>query len=200
MQLAVEVGIASKYIGKVLISTDDEKIANEATRYGAWCPFLRPKELATDQSIAIETYVYTIDRLRKEFDFNTGALCVLQPTSPLRKVEDVDSAVSLFLNTYADSVISYCLAEKPIEWHRYIDAKNSIIDVLPNNKLLNRQFASKTYLPNGAIFVFKPDILKRGIYITKNSRAYIMPKDRSVDIDDWVDFKLAEALTYSNQS
>ncbi|MCF8095437.1 MAG: acylneuraminate cytidylyltransferase family protein [Desulfobacteraceae bacterium] len=194
VQRAVEAGLGSRHIEKVLISTDDPQIAEEAVEKGAWCPFLRPKELAADDSPAVETYIHIINKLKEGFDISFDALCILQPTSPLRQVRDVDAAIKLFFEKNADSVVSYCKAAHPLQWHRYVDANLVLREVFNDPRVKNRQEYSDTYLPNGAVFVFRPGIILKRLYYTENSYAYLMPKERSIDIDDWSDFKCAEAL------
>jgi len=194
VQRAVETGRGSEYIDQVIISTDDETIAEEAMRWGALCPFLRPTRLATDDAPVIETYIYTIDRLNNEYQMIVNELCILQPTSPLRSVQDVNNAIRLFYDKNADSVVSYTRSHHPLEWHKQIDEDFSIQDPFDAIKIKNRQDYRSTYCPNGAVYVFKYSILLAGRYYTDKSYAYVMPKARSVDIDDALDFKFAETI------
>ena len=185
--------LKSKYIDDIIISTDSKEIEKVALEYGAVSYFLRPSFLATDNANAIDNYIYTIDRLNSEFKYNIDEFIVLQPTSPLRIVEDINKSVELFKLKKADSVISYTKESHPISWHKYIN-DNLTFDNIFEEKLLNRQEYKESYYPNGAIFIFKYDLIKKRQYYTNKSYAYIMPRERSVDIDTIDDFEYAEFL------
>lgn len=190
----IEAALKSKYITDVIISTDDKDIYDIALEYGAKDTFLRPARLAEDKSIAIDNYIYTIDRLEKEFNYNIEEFVVLQPTSPLRIVSDIDDAVELFYEKKADSVISYCEEHHPIAWHKYIDKNGRLEEIFDNNILRNRQEIRTSYYPNGAIYVFKYTTIKNNTYYTSKTYPYIMPRIRSVDIDTIDDFSYVEYL------
>lgn len=185
--------LKSKYITRVIVSTDDQKIADIAKKYGAEVPFLRPDFLASDTAKAIDNYIYTIDRLSKESGEVINEFVVLQPTSPLRTVEDVDGAIEMFFAKKADSVISYTKEAHPVTWHKYIDKDHHFVNIFPDN-IDNRQSNRVSYYPNGAVYVFFKDFIKEGNYYSENSFCYVMPRERSVDIDFLEDFQYAEFL------
>ena len=187
----IEAALKSKYITDVIVSTDDQDIYNIALDFGAKDTFLRPAELAQDSSLAIDNYNYTSDRLEKEFGYKINSFVVLQPTSPLRKVEDIDGAIELFIEKQAESVISYCEEHHPIAWHKYIDSNGKLISVLENDALKNRQDIETSYYPNGAIYIFNSELIKSGRYYSNKTYPYIMPRSRSVDIDTIEDFEYA---------
>ena len=189
----IEAAKNSKYISEVILSTDDIEIAEVAVEYGAKSLFMRPHELAKDDSLAIDTYIYTIERLINEFEYTIEDFIVLQPTSPLRTIEDIDGAIELFRLKKADSVVSYSENEHPIEWNKYIDEEGRLESIfeLENN---NRQHYKKSYHPNGAVYVFKYDLIKNRKYYSNNTYAYVMPNNRSVDIDTIDDLNYAEYL------
>lgn len=192
----IEAALKSKSINRIILSTDDKKIVDAVKNYNIEVPFLRPKELATDNALAIDNYIYTIDRLNKEFNEKISEFIVLQPTSPLRLPQDIDAAVELFKDKAADSVLSFCEALHPPQWAKKILPNNKIEDYFNlniNNK--NRQELETAYMPNGAIFVFKLSLLKEErLYYSDKTFPYIMPYERSVDIDSQVDFDFAEFL------
>jgi len=190
---SVESALRSEAITEVVVSTDDEKIADIAVKFGANCPFLRPPELATDSALAVDAYIYTIERLMKERLTTIDSVVILQPTSPLRLSADIDGCVDLFTKKSADSVVSYTEEAHPITWHKYISDENRIESIF-QEEIKNRQDYRKSYYPNGAIYVFKLSMLKEKKYYTEKSYAYIMPKDRSVDIDYLEDFEYVEYL------
>lgn len=189
----IEEALKSKYITDVVISTDSKEIENIALNYGAKSHFVRPSHLARDTSKAIDTYIYTVDRLKKEFNYKISNLIVLQPTSPLRKVKDIDGAIKLYKKKNADSVISYTESHHPIDWHKYID-KNGKIEHIFKSQLKNRQELRKSYLPNGAIYIFTYTLMKSKNYFSNKTYPYLMPAERSVDIDTENDFLFAEFI------
>lgn len=189
----IEAALKSKRISRVIVSTDDEEIARISIQYGAEVPFLRPDFLATDTAMAVDNYIYTIERLSAESGEVIGEFVVLQPTSPLRISEDIDNAIKLFYSKDADSVISYTQEQHPVSWHKYINEDGTFEDILPPN-INNRQALRISYYPNGAVYVFRFKIIKEHKYYTDKSYAYVMPRERSVDIDYLVDFKYAEFL------
>lgn len=190
---AVEEGLKAKHIDHVIVSTDDEEIARIAVEYGAELPFMRPAELATDTALAVDNYIYTINRLEKEGGKPIDSFVVLQPTSPLRIADDIDGAVELFEQKTADSVVSYCREAHPVSWHKFLDEEGRFVNIFEDN-LKNRQDNRVSYYPNGAVYVFRTSIIRQRKYFTSKSYAYIMPRIRSVDIDFVEDFEYAEFL------
>ena len=188
----------AKSIDHIILSTDDEKVVSVCKEYDCDIdvPFMRPPELATDGALAIDNYIYTIERLNKEFKYKYQEFVVLQPTSPLRNAMDIDNAIQIYLEKDADSVISVSEAIYPPLWAKKID-KNGVLKNYFNieNINKNRQELEKTYVPNGAVFVFRFSLLKeRYSYYSEKTYPYIMPKERSIDIDNYIDFKFAEFM------
>jgi len=190
----------SKFVDKIIVSTDDNEIAKITKSYEVEVPFMRPKKLARDDSLAIDNYIYTIDRLNKEFNYNIGEFIILQPTSPLRTSLDIDSAIQIFKEKKADSVISVSEAIHPPIWSKTINEKGILrdyFDIKIGNK--NRQNIEKAYMPNGAIFIFKYSLIKEKYsYYSNKTYPYIMPLERSIDIDSKLDFEFAEYLMKKN--
>lgn len=186
----------SKYINRIIVSTDDEEIAEVALNFGAEVPFLRPEELATDNAKAIDNYIYTIDRLNKMNGDLIDDFIVLQPTSPLRNSIDIDNAIEIFKKNNADTVISVVKAEHPPTWYKTISSEGILVDYFKStDNSLNRQEAEETYLPNGAIYIFKFEALRKNYgYYNSKTYPYVMEQGNSIDIDTIMDFKLAELL------
>lgn len=189
----IEAAKQSKYIDHVIVSTDDQKIAEIALQYGAEVPFLRPDFLASDTAQAVDNYIYTIERLSKEWNTPIEEFVVLQPTSPLRIAEDIDGAIEMFMEKKADSVISYTPEAHPVRWHKYLDENNAFIDIF-DTTIANRQDLKTSYYPNGAIYVFRFSMIKERKYYTDKSYGFVMPRVRSVDIDYKEDFDYVEFL------
>lgn len=183
----------AKSIERVIVSTDDREIAEIARQYGAEVPFLRPDHLASDSAQAVDAYIYTISRLSQEEGVAISEFVVLLPTCPLRLPSDIDGAVALFRKKQADSVVSYTPEAHPVRWHRFLTEDGSFEDIFPPT-LANRQEERMSYYPNGAIYVFRSEIIRQRRYYTNKSYAYVMPRSRSVDIDSLEDFAYAEFL------
>lgn len=193
----IEAALKAKSINRVIVSTDDEEIASVAKSFGAEIPFMRPSELAQDQSMAIDNYLYTIERLSRESQQTIHEFAVLLPTSPLRDERDIDAAAKIFYEEKADSVISCTAMDHPLDWVFFLD-EGGVIHRPQNKdvqKSMNRQASRQGYVPNGAVFILTyPLIKEKYAYYDKNTKAYVMPKERSIDIDNLLDFYLVECL------
>ena len=188
----IKTALNSSVLTRVIVSTDDSRISEVAQKYGAEVPFMRPAKLAMDDSLAIDTYKYTIDKLIKDEDIDIVDYMVLLPTSPLRDTSDILNAVKVFREKKADSLISVTIADKPISWFKRLDSEDRILE--NNVPLKNRQDEDVHYCPNGSIYIFKKDLIDEGKYYSNDTYAYVMPKSRSVDIDTQLDFDYAEFL------
>ncbi len=194
----IEQALNAKMVSKVIVSTDSVEIADIAEKFGAEIPFLRPKKLATDTALAIDNYIYTVERLNLEKKMNIRSFVVLQPTSPLRTSENINEAIKLFIEKKADSIISYTEEQHPIYWHKKINNDLTFSNIF-EEKLDNRQAFGKTYYPNGAIYVFNYNLIKQKKYYSDKSYAYIMNRKQSIDIDTIDDFEYAEFLLKRNK-
>lgn len=194
----IEAALNAKSIRSIIVSTDDIEIAEESKKCGAQIPFMRPSYLATDDSKAIDVYLFTVDELIKRGVTEIDEICVLLPTCPLRTFDDIDEAIRLFKIKNADSVISYTKETHPITWHQYIEDDGKLNPFFEALQIDNRQAYRPTYYPNGAIYIFKTSLLRINKYYSENSYAYIMPRERSVDIDTFEDFEYAKYLLNRN--
>ena len=191
----IEAALNASSITRVICSTDSQEIADVANAVGAEIPFLRPAHLAQDTSLAIDNYIYTMDRLISE-GMSGDTYCVLLPTAPLRTAADIDGAAKVFEDKHADAVISCYEAPHPVSWHRYLD-ENGVLRSFETklDSLANRQDEKISYLPNGAIYIFRHSILKNvRRYYTERTFPFLMAANRSVDIDTIDDFEYAEYL------
>lgn len=184
----------SKYIDKLVVSTEDEEISKISTMYNAEVPFLRPKELAEDHTPGIDPILYTIKWFQSngyKFDY----IVCIQCTSPFRRVEQIDDALEKLINKDADSIVSVCESEVSPYWMKKIEngMMNNFLDNIPF--YARRQDAPQIYRLNGAIYIAKAEVLlKNNNWYTENTLAYVMDRKSSVDIDEMIDFKFAEFL------
>ncbi len=192
----IRAALSAASISRVVVSTDDEKIAAVSRQCGAEVPFTRPPELASDDAMVMDAYLDAVDRIAEMSGATVESFVALLPTVPLRLPSDIDEAVAIFNSNEADSVISVTEAPVPLEWHRSITEDGILRDYLPDfNATRNRQESAQSYVPNGAIYVFRTEVLRATRqYYTDKTYPYIMPRHRSADIDTLLDFKWAEFL------
>ena len=191
----IEAAKKSRYLDRIIVSTDGAKIAALAKRCGAEVPFLRPPRLAGDRALVADAVLYTIDRMEKDAGIKWEYLILLQPTSPLRTGKDIDAAIDAFFsNGKSDALLSIAeVSENP--YAMLVVAKDgSFKNLLPVAKeFQRRQDLPKIYKMNGALYICKVDVLrKEKTFYPKKTMAFIMPKERSIDIDTAADLELAE--------
>ena len=188
----IEAAKKSKYIDNVVVSTDSEKISEVSKQYGAKVPFLRPDILASDTAKTIDVLIDALDRLQKNNE-KYHTLVLLQPTSPLRSTEDIDSAIELFFANECESLVSVSEVKiNPVLIRKIVDGK--ACPILNQSSTVRRQDFEKYYRVNGAIYINKIDKLTGQTSLNDNSLAFIMPSSRSLDIDTPDDIKEAEKI------
>lgn len=197
---SIDAALASRYIDRVVVSTDDEEIASVSRACGGDVPFLRPADLATDAAKSIDFVLHALGDLEKEgavYDF----LMLLQPTSPLRTVQDIDLSVELLFSKKAEAVVSVCEAEHHPFLSNVLPPDGSMKDFLrPETANMNRQQLPPYYRLNGAIYLVSvPYLIANRDFIGSGAYAYVMPVERSIDIDTAFDFSLAECLVGRKQ-
>jgi len=189
----IESALEAKWIEKVIVSTDDQQIERICTRMGAEV-INRPAQLATDDSPVIDSVFHVLDFLKKE-GYEPDIVVVLQPTSPLRNVKDVEKAIALYVENDCESLISVCETKDSPYWA--FRMARGFIKPLMGLGYLNkrRQELPRTLSPNGAIFISTPQSLSYyGDFYTNKTIPYLMPRMRSIDIDDELDLSLAERV------
>lgn len=192
----IEAALSAKCISRVVVSTDSNEIAEIAKRYGAEVPFIRPKDLASDTASAVDVYLHVVDFIEGISDGHIEKFMVLLPTAPLRTAEDIDAAYEKFKKENAKTLISVKEAEIPISWYLFEEGNiiKSFNSSLGSN-MQNRQENKTFYIPNGAIYILDSELLReKRTYYCDNTISYIMPRERSVDIDELLDFEFAEFL------
>ena len=180
----------SSFIDKVIVSTEDEEIAAIAKSYSAEVPFLRPKELAMDNSLGIDPVIHALENIS-----NIDELLLLQPTSPLRRSIDIDKIIQMRSKFKSDSAVSINLSQKHINLFFKLNSDFQINPISENFKEIPRQKCSKMFTLNGALYLStKESILRNKSFFSPNTIGYVMPEEYSIDIDTPLDWEIAEFL------
>lgn len=185
----------SKLIDRTIVSTEDKQIARAAKKYGAELPFVRPAELAADKSSTIDVLLHAIEwmELKEKYDFDI--LVLLHATTPFRSSEDIDNSIKLLVDKKADNVFTVTEAHRNPYFNMVELANNGRAKLSKKGRFMTRQSAPKVYDMNSSIYVWRKDMLKRGkSSFLKKTLVYVMPKERSLDIDDQYDFKIAKLI------
>ena len=194
----MEQALANKYFDKVVVSTDDNEIAKISKKYGAEVPFMRPKELATDDSRVIDAIFHALDffvRKNLKFDY----LALLEPTSPLRKNDDLDKAIKKLIDNenIAESVIS--VGEISLEHPLYakrIDKKGYVRPFLEMRKATSlRQVLPKAYFPYGVIYISKVSAMRKFKTVYPDRiLPFFIERWQCYEINDIWDLKCVESI------
>jgi CMP-N-acetylneuraminic acid synthetase len=184
-------------LSRLVLSTDDDEIATVGRGLGLDVPFMRPPALAQDDTPAIAVLQHVVREIEAQgqrFD----AVFTLQPTNPLRRPQDIDGAIELFERTGADSVISFVeVGDNHPARMKSLDPEGRAIDP-PFGELVEgqrRQDLPKLYLREGSVYLTRRDVLvDENSLKGKDCRAWIVPRDRACNIDEPVDWILADAL------
>lgn len=186
----IEAALRSSFLSSVVVSTDDPEIAEIARQAGAQVPFMRPTELARDETPGLDPVLHALDQLT-QYD----SVLLLQPTSPLRTTEDIDGCLSLISQTRAQSVVSVTEADTHPYWTYRLNADQTMARFLEAAPVARRQDLPPVFLLNGAMYFAKANWLRRnGSLVTAETLAYVMSKEHSVDLDTPLDWKVAELL------
>ena len=193
----IEAACASEYIDTVIVSTDNQEIADISKAYGAWVPFLRPAELASDYAKTIDAVLHavcTLKEMGKEYDY----LVLLQPTQPLRSVKDIDNAISLCDKEMRGVVSISRVKDHPVLM-RYMNAQGEMCKLLGSNSTVRRQDMPDYYRVNGCVYVNPMSEVTGELSFNDNPIPYIMPAERSVDVDGYEDIALVEYYLRNQQ-
>ena len=154
---------------------------------------MRPDHLATDTASSRDVILHALNLVENEGQVIED-FCLLQPTSPLRGAEDIEKAIEMFYQKKAASLLSVVEYEHPIQWAVQLDENGRMTEREKTTAGLRQAFDT-VYRPNGAIYIFKTDFFKAvQSYVGPMSFAYIMPPERSIDIDTQLDFLQAETI------
>lgn len=194
----IEAALESKAFDLVMVTTEDAGIANTALKYGAEVPFMRPSELASDTAKGTEVVMHALLELKSKGK-NFMEFMLLQPTSPFRNSKDIQRALALVTEKKLEFLVSVCEAEHHPFWSYTLNNQGVLVDSSPPEyRDSNRQELPQMYRLNGAIYYAKVEtFLKEKTFVNSDTIPYIMPRERSIDIDTELDMRLAECLSKS---
>ena len=187
-------------INKIYISTDSTKIAEVAKRYGALVPFLRPKKLSGDKISEILVWRHFINYIEKKIK-KIDYIVSIPPTAPLRKIEDINECLRVAIKNKADIVLTGSISHRN-PYFNMVKIKNKKISLVCSikKKIVRRQDAPKCYDLTTVCYVFRPSYIKNNSNLFSNkTRLVIIPKERSLDIDNNFDYEVAKFLFKSNK-
>ena len=190
---SIESGLSSKYIDKLMVTTDSPEIANIATKHNANVPFLRPDFLASDTSSTFNVLRHAIESCEKRFDY----VVLLEPTSPLREGVDIDLAIECLMNSNADSIVGVGKTESQnpaflisMDNEGYISGYED--ESMPVKR---RQDISEVFFFEGSIYISKTEsLLKNKSFYHDKTIGYEFPKYKTLEIDSMDDFIMVEAI------
>lgn len=194
IQWTIDAAIDSGVIDLIVVTSDDEKVLSIA-KENKIETISRPANLATDSASTYDVIIHALDVLKKK-DIVTKRIMLLQPTSPLRTASDIRNSVRKMDDWGYNSIISVCEAEHSPLWSNVIDEDGRMDNFLPKDLInIRSQDLKKYYRLNGALYLAHTILYRKnsGFFMEK-SCAYIMPQERSVDIDSKLDFILCNAI------
>lgn len=191
----IDAARAALSIERIIVSTEDPEIASIARKYGAEVPFLRPLELAADETPSLCVIQHALAHLKAAEGCEPEIVVLLQPTSPLRGPTDIDQAVSILEKMGADSVVSVCASEHHPAWMRRLEAGRVYPFLEDAPEYTRRQDLPPVYRLNGAIYATRRRvILEENRILGRDTRALIMSAESSVDIDTELDLQFASSI------
>lgn len=198
IQYSIDEALKSAQLTHCIISTDDDEIAQVARACGGEVPFKRPLHLATDQAQSYDVVIHALEFMEARHKMEYNAVVLLQPTTPLRKSEDIDQAISLLESSQADSVVTLCDVGAMHPSRMYYLAGDpgvyKLQALLPEGSSMTpRQELKKVYIRSGDIYATsRTSLFKNKSLIGKDARAIEIPIERSINIDSWNDMYLFE--------
>jgi CMP-N,N'-diacetyllegionaminic acid synthase len=186
----IEAALRSSLLDAVVVSTDDPEIAEVARCAGAQVPFMRPAELAQDKTPGIDPVLHALAQL-PQFD----SVLLLQPTSPLRNTDDIDACLRLATQQHAPSVVSVSEPDTHPYWTYRLTGGQTLERFIAAEPAARRQDLPAAVALNGALYFADANWLRRsGGLVGTETLAYVMPRERSIDLDTPLDWKFAELL------
>ena len=194
---AVKMGLRARLIDQLIVSTDDEEIAQVARKCGAQVPFMRPAHLATDDSPELLSWKHALKAYSEFFVHDVKVLLSLPPTSPLREVQDVEACLHKLLTTDADIVITVKESERNPHFNMVTldDQDNAQVVIPSKGAMTRRQDAPHVFDMTTVAYAARADYVRKAKSLLEGKvKAVVIPRERAWDIDTLLDFEIAEFL------
>ncbi|KAF5422772.1 MAG: N-acylneuraminate cytidylyltransferase/CMP-N,N'-diacetyllegionaminic acid synthase [Candidatus Methanomarinus sp.] len=186
----IETALKVRELDRVIVSTEDEELSKIANKYGAEVPFIRPEELARDETPTLPVLQHAIEYLEEREDYKPDIVLLLYATSPLLKHERVSEAIRMLKDMDFDSVLS--VVED--RGHYFIERGDTYERLYPK-VIKNRQYVKPLFKENGAIYMCKRSLLMEENTMVGGKIGFLkMQKEESIDVDELIDFEIAEFL------
>lgn len=183
------------YDSRIIVSTDDEEIAEVSRKYGAEVPFLRPAELATDSASSADVVMHTMKWVSENSDEKYDYVCLMEPSSPFASYKDFDKAIELVIEKDADTLLGMKETEVNTVFIHSLDEKGGLSEfyhAIKDLPSIRRQDQKKEYTMNGCMYIAKWDyFMKNKMFHSENSVPYIMPEEASIEIDTPLNYEFA---------
>lgn len=190
----IEVALESERISRLILSTEDDEVAKAGQEWGAERPFVRPRELARDETPAGDVLLHALQWLDSEEGYRPDYAMLLQPTSPLRSPLDIQTSIDLAIDRQAESVVSVVRVELNPDWMMTLSPDGRLEGFRPPTARRSHD-VPQLYALNGAIYLVEPRVFRETrTLFTPRTYAYIMPTERSLDVDTPWDLHLAELI------
>lgn len=192
----IETAQKCEILNRTVVSTDDDEIAEIAKKYGGDVPFMRPKELALDVTPTLPVLQHAVSFIETNENVHVDVIVLLDPTSPTRRIEDIEECIQKLEQENADSVVTICEVDhNPYFVMMELDGDRLVPLIKSDKVITRRQDAPVVYRLNAAVYAIKRDVLMNmDKMITDNTLAVIMPHELSIHIDHEIDFEFAEYL------
>lgn len=193
---AIQSAKQSHYIDRLIVSSDDQAILNEARGHGCEVPFVRPEELAQDATPGVDPVLHALEQL-PGFDY----VVLLQPTSPFRRAQDIDAAIEQCIDACAPFCVSVSEPKSHPQWCFRVDDQQHLHSLYPGEGVTHRQALEQVVALNGAVYVANTQALQEHkTFLTEQTVVSKMPVERSLDIDTHFDLQVAQLLSASTVS
>ncbi len=190
----IECALASPSVDRVLVTTDSKIIANVAVEAGAEVPFMRPAELARNDTPGIDPILHAVKWVRDNEGLTPRYVVVLQPTSPLRTPDDIEAALALAVRKDGNAVVSVVSTEQHPYWMKTLEPDGKMTNFISGKEIpFRRQDLPDVYSLNGAIYLARTEfLLREGGWYSDETYGYVMPMERSLDVDSPWDLDVAD--------
>lgn len=184
-----------RYESRVIVSTDDEEIAKISRDYGAETPFMRPDELADDSASSMDVVAHAMNWISENDTESYDYICLLEPSSPFASYKDLNNALELLEKTGADTLLGMKEVEVSTRFIHTLDENGGLSEfyrAVKDKTSVRRQDQQKEYTMNGCMYIAKWDyFMKNKLFHSEKSIPYIMPEEKSIEIDTMLNYEMA---------